>query len=226
MHCNDCSVSLVFNSVSWGPEVDRHGGRVAYKNWFNTSCKFSCTVYGHTILTNDWSTFQMLVSTPQHTRTQTQQNVFDDWMDIPLPSSELDELQAQISTCSYLPHQRPGISTPRRSAESIQEYPETSTYVCAPLLSSEPASSPSVPVEIPMDTLLKLKNESNSRRNFAFKQAEKNVHLQWEAYLKLSRKTRKETARQEATWGHQKEHLKALALRKQGRLSWSLAWLP
>ena len=114
----------------------------------------------------------MLVSTPQHTRTQTQQNVFDDWMDIALPSSEL-ELQAQISTCSYLPHQSPGISTPRCSAESIQQYPKTSTYVCAPFLSSEPASSPSAPVEIPMDTLLKLKNESNSRRNFAFKQAER-----------------------------------------------------
>lgn len=119
------------------------------------------------------------MSTPRRTRTEIQQGLSDEYMDIlPFPSAD-PEPEACVPTSSYLPSQNDAISTPTSSTQPIHLYPETATSIRSPLLSPEPASSPSVPVEkkwmneIPMDALLKLKNEANSRRNFALKQAER-----------------------------------------------------
>ena len=100
-----------------------------------------------------------MVSTPQPPGTPLQQ--IDD-MNVFLPS----DAEPKASTSTII----------QRSV-----HPETTTYSPSP--SSEPTSSTYASVvqnekenvcveNLPMDVLLKLRNEASSRRNFAFKQAE------------------------------------------------------
>ena len=72
-----------------------------------------------------------------------------------------------------LSHQS-AVSTPARNSavtSPFLEEPCLSTEANAPVLMQEEKEN--ISEELPMDVLLRLKNEANSRRNFAFKQAEK-----------------------------------------------------